>query len=198
MNKLSLIVLITFASIVSSVYLLGFSNVGSRIANVSQTATNTLGTTAINPSQNTNKQLVAVNPVVSGNVSAYEGENEIENDDDSDNRIVSGQSAPVNPPQTTTVNPPQTTQQPPAATTPVVKTSPVFTLSEVAKHSTPSDCYLVINNKVYNVSSFIGSHPGGARNITNNCGKEVTGIFAQIHSNRAWDLLIKYYIGSIQ
>lgn len=183
MNKISLIVLITFASIVSTIYLLGFSNTGSNISNVPQ---------------NNNQQPAVTNPATSGSVFNNEGENEIENDDDSDNRIVGGQQTPVISPQTTTVNPPQTTQQPPATTptTSTTKTSSVFTLSEVAKHSTPSDCYLAINNKVYDVSNFIGSHPGGANKIISNCGKEVTGIFAQIHSNRAWDLLIKYYVGS--
>jgi len=70
-------------------------------------------------------------------------------------------------------------------------------LNEISKHNTKSDCYLVINNNVYNVSSYISYHPGGSRAIISRCGKEVTGIFAQIHSNRAWDLLKKYKIGSI-
>ncbi|MEK7202056.1 MAG: cytochrome b5 domain-containing protein [Patescibacteria group bacterium] len=72
-----------------------------------------------------------------------------------------------------------------------------LTAAEVAKHSTPSDCYLIINSKVYNVSTYIGLHPGGVRNITSKCGSEVTGIFAAIHSNFAWDLLKKYYIGDV-
>ena len=73
-----------------------------------------------------------------------------------------------------------------------------FTLTEVAQHSTKNDCYLAINNKVYNVSSYIGNHPGGAQKIISNCGGEVTGIFAAIHSNFAWDLLTKYYIGDLK
>jgi cytochrome b involved in lipid metabolism len=73
-----------------------------------------------------------------------------------------------------------------------------FTLTEVAQHSTKNDCYLAINNKVYNVSSYIGNHPGGAQKIISNCGGEVTGIFAAIHSNFAWDLLAKYYIGDLK
>jgi len=72
-----------------------------------------------------------------------------------------------------------------------------FTLAEIAKHGSRNDCYLIINNNVYNVSSYISYHPGGSRTITSRCGKEVTGIFARIHSNRAWDLLKKYKIGTI-
>ncbi len=90
----------------------------------------------------------------------------------------------------------QNTNQPATTSVPAVLKS--FTLNEAAKHSTESDCYLVINNKVYDASSYIGKHPGGRDTIISNCGKEVTGIFAQIHSNRAWDLLAKYQIGIIK
>jgi len=72
---------------------------------------------------------------------------------------------------------------------------PVFNMAEVSKHNTENDCYLVISNKVYDVSNYIGDHPGGREAITSRCGEEVTGIFASIHSNFAWDLLTNYYIG---
>jgi len=72
-----------------------------------------------------------------------------------------------------------------------------FTMNEVSSHNSKDDCYLVIRDNVYDVSSFIDSHPGGAEKIIEKCGQEVTGIFAQIHSNRAWDLLVDYKIGTI-
>jgi len=76
-------------------------------------------------------------------------------------------------------------------------TPDTLTTDEVSKHNTRNDCYLIINNKVYDVSEYISYHPGGSRVITSRCGKEVTGIFARIHSNRAWDLLKKYKVGTI-
>lgn len=78
-----------------------------------------------------------------------------------------------------------------------VPTQTTFTLTEVATHSAEKDCYLAIKDKVYDVSDYIGSHPGGRKNITSRCGEEVTGVFASIHSNFAWDLLGKYYIGTL-
>lgn len=72
-----------------------------------------------------------------------------------------------------------------------------FTMNEVSKHNSSSSCFLIINNKVYDVSSYLIYHPAGSKTITSRCGKEVTGIFARIHSNRAWDLLKKYKIGTI-
>lgn len=72
-----------------------------------------------------------------------------------------------------------------------------FTISEVSTHNSKNDCYLIIRDNVYDVSSFIDSHPGGTQKISEKCGQEVSGIFAQIHSNKAWDLLIDYKIGTI-
>ncbi len=72
-----------------------------------------------------------------------------------------------------------------------------FTLDEISNHNLPTDCYLVINNNVYDVSSYIVYHPGGSKVITSRCGQEVSGIFAKIHSNRAWDLLKRFKIGTV-
>ena len=34
--------------------------------------------------------------------------------------------------------------------------------SEVAKHATPEDCWIVVNGKVYDLTKFAPNHPGGA------------------------------------
>jgi len=73
-----------------------------------------------------------------------------------------------------------------------------FTSSDVAQHSTEISCYLIINKQVYDVTLYINQHPGGKNKIISNCGKEVTGIFAAIHSNFAWNLLKSYYIGDLK
>lgn len=72
-----------------------------------------------------------------------------------------------------------------------------ITLEQLSIHNTPDDCYLGISGNVYDVSNYISMHPGGRRTITNNCGKEVTSIFARIHSNRAWDILKNYKIDTL-
>lgn len=79
----------------------------------------------------------------------------------------------------------------------LIAESTALTTSEVGKHNKSSDCYLIIKNKVYDVSTYIGYHPGGSNTIVSRCGQEVSGIFASIHSNFAWDLLGKYYIGDL-
>lgn len=72
-----------------------------------------------------------------------------------------------------------------------------ITMRDVSGHSSSGDCYLAINGNVYDVSNYINQHPGGRRTITDRCGKEVTNIFARIHSNRAWDILDNYKIGEL-
>lgn len=72
-----------------------------------------------------------------------------------------------------------------------------FSRLDVAKHDSISDCWLIVHGEVYDVSSYVNNHPGGVSSITTRCGKAVSSIFASIHSNRAWNLLGKYRIGSI-
>ncbi|MEI6529334.1 MAG: cytochrome b5 domain-containing protein [Candidatus Falkowbacteria bacterium] len=72
--------------------------------------------------------------------------------------------------------------------------------TEIAKHNSAGDCWLLINNKVYNVTSFIAAHPGGAGTIIPNCGKESTQAYNtkgsnNSHSANANSMLVDYYIG---
>ena len=61
------------------------------------------------------------------------------------------------------------------------KTLRKISMSEIKKHTTPDDCWVVLNGKVYDLSTFHSEHPGGSRLITNNAGKDATALFAPIH-----------------
>ena len=45
-----------------------------------------------------------------------------------------------------------------------------YTLAQVAAHNNKSNCWTTINGGVYNVTSWIGEHPGGAQAIISLCG----------------------------
>jgi hypothetical protein len=57
-----------------------------------------------------------------------------------------------------------------------------FTAAEVLKHSTGNDCWSVINGVVYDLTSYVTSHPGGANLIKAICGKDGTSSFSGQHA----------------
>jgi len=54
-------------------------------------------------------------------------------------------------------------------------------MDEVENHCTPNDCWLVLCDKVYDLTEFHVSHPGGSAIITGNAGKNATELFLQVH-----------------
>lgn len=76
-----------------------------------------------------------------------------------------------------------------------------ITLQEVAKHNTSIDCWMVISNNVYSLSSYLSSHPGGASTIISYCGQDGTVAFDSKgnsgHSSFAHSLLAQYLVGQI-
>ena len=76
-------------------------------------------------------------------------------------------------------------------------TSAGLTLEEVARHSTESDCWVVIGNDVYNVTSLIDTHSGGREAIIQYCGTNATEVFFSKHGQGPYEVLQSYYIGTI-
>jgi len=56
-----------------------------------------------------------------------------------------------------------------------------YTLADVAKHTTKEDCWVVLNGQVLDVTSFLGSHPGGELAILTFAGKDASEEFNMIH-----------------
>lgn len=77
-----------------------------------------------------------------------------------------------------------------------------FTAAEVSDHNSEDDCWMIINAKVYNVTTYINKHPGGEE-ILQGCGVDATEMFegrpttGQPHSRSAESLLESYYIGEL-
>lgn len=57
-----------------------------------------------------------------------------------------------------------------------------YTMSEVAKHSSPSDCWIALNGEVLDVTSFLQDHPGGDKAILAFAGRDASAMFNAIHS----------------
>jgi len=75
-----------------------------------------------------------------------------------------------------------------------------YTLEEVMEHDNEDDCWIVINNKVYDVTSYLEFHPGGKGLVEKTAGKDATHQFyvESQHSDTAIDLLKKYEIGYLK
>lgn len=85
----------------------------------------------------------------------------------------------------------------PAASTPVPAN--VYTLSDVAQHATGTDCWSVIDGVVYNLTAWVGSHPGGPAVIEAMCGKDASAGFHAQHGTdpAAIAALKRFAIGTI-
>ena len=73
----------------------------------------------------------------------------------------------------------------PAPTNSTNTNSATLTSSEVAKHNSINDCWTVVNNEVYNLTSYVNSHPGGVKYIEQICGKDGSVLFQNQHSNQS-------------
>merc|ERR1719188_914405 len=56
-----------------------------------------------------------------------------------------------------------------------------LTMDEVAKHTSKTDCWVVLGDKVLDVTSFLSQHPGGELAILTFAGKDATAEFDMIH-----------------
>lgn len=64
------------------------------------------------------------------------------------------------------------------------ESAPAYTLAQVATHNSREDCWAAVDGKVYDLTSWIGQHPGGPQRILNLCGTDATQAFTTQHSTK--------------
>ncbi|XP_014488146.1 PREDICTED: cytochrome b5 isoform X2 [Dinoponera quadriceps] len=73
-----------------------------------------------------------------------------------------------------------------------------FTRAEVAEHVGSTNTWIIIHNKVYNVTSFLNEHPGGEEVLLEQNGQDATEAFEDIgHSTDARQLMETFKIGEL-
>lgn len=81
------------------------------------------------------------------------------------------------------------------------RTLPTFLSSEVAEHNTADSCYVTIGTRVFDVTDFIDSHPGGGELVLEYGGKDVTEILkdeiSHTHSEAAYEVLEDSFVGFV-
>eukprot|EP01114_Cavostelium_apophysatum_P024096 TRINITY_DN932_c0_g1_i1.p1 TRINITY_DN932_c0_g1~~TRINITY_DN932_c0_g1_i1.p1 ORF type:complete len:441 (-),score=75.43 TRINITY_DN932_c0_g1_i1:60-1382(-) len=72
-----------------------------------------------------------------------------------------------------------------------------FAWNEIHKHRSAEDCWIVVDGKVYDVTSWVDKHPGGDL-ILQGAGREATPLFKSYHPTKVYPVLQKYEIGEVQ
>ncbi|KAK3035959.1 hypothetical protein RJ639_031382 [Escallonia herrerae] len=75
----------------------------------------------------------------------------------------------------------------------------LYTMQEAAQHNTKEDCWVVIDGKVYDVSTYLDEHPGGDDVLLATTGKDATDEFEDAgHSKTARELMENFCVGELE
>ena len=85
------------------------------------------------------------------------------------------------------------------AASPSGSTSTGYRMSEVAEHNTQQDCWAAVDGDVYDLTSWISRHPGGADKIIPLCGTDASAAFRNQHGSqeRPNQQLTSFRIGTL-
>lgn len=73
-----------------------------------------------------------------------------------------------------------------------------YTLEEIRQHNMSKDTWLIVHDKVYDITSFLGEHPGGEEVLLEQAGLDATESFEDVgHSTDAREMLQQYFIGEV-
>ena len=73
-------------------------------------------------------------------------------------------------------------------------------MAQVSTHNDQTSCWTVISGSVYDLTSYVYVHPGGAQRILSICGGDGTSSFQGQHMRdmRAESVLANYRLGTLE
>lgn len=78
----------------------------------------------------------------------------------------------------------------------LVEHLPEYSLEQVSWHDRQDDCWIVLNDRVYNVTKLVDSHPGGFDVIMEYAGRDATLAFRSVgHSLDAIEQVDEFLVG---
>jgi 4-hydroxysphinganine ceramide fatty acyl 2-hydroxylase len=81
------------------------------------------------------------------------------------------------------------------------RTLPTLIKAEIATHNTDKSCYVTMGTRVFDVTDFLDSHPGGGDLILEYGGKDITDILndetSHFHSEASYEVLEDSLIGFV-
>uniref|UniRef100_A0A1D1Z2P3 Fatty acid desaturase 1 n=1 Tax=Anthurium amnicola TaxID=1678845 RepID=A0A1D1Z2P3_9ARAE len=72
-----------------------------------------------------------------------------------------------------------------------------ITSKELRRHDSPSDLWISIQGKVYDVTGWAMDHPGGDLPLLNLAGQDATDAFVAYHPGTAWAHLDRFLVGHL-
>ena len=73
-----------------------------------------------------------------------------------------------------------------------------FTLAEVAKHNKPTDAWIIVDGRVYDISSYVDEHPGGDEILKNVGADSREGFHGPQHPAHVAQVLKAFCIGDVK
>jgi len=78
------------------------------------------------------------------------------------------------------------------------RTKTVYTTEEVSRHCTRESLWLIIDGRVYDVTSYVDHHPGGDA-IFRNAGRDSSaGFHGDQHPEKVNEIIPDFYIGDLK
>lgn len=81
------------------------------------------------------------------------------------------------------------------------RTLPTFTRAEVEKNNSRKSTWVTLGNRVFDVTDFLDSHPGGAELVLDYAGQDITAILkdevSHTHSESAYEILDECLVGFV-
>jgi len=82
-------------------------------------------------------------------------------------------------------------------TTPINNNVQSYTLSQVSQHNNQTSCWTVIDGKIYDITSYIFSHPAGVNKILQGCGVDATSMYGHVGAHDVSKLL-NAFVGNLK
>ncbi|KAJ7969538.1 cytochrome B5-like protein [Quillaja saponaria] len=73
-----------------------------------------------------------------------------------------------------------------------------YNKTEVLLHNKRTDCWIIIKNKVYDITSYVEEHPGGDAILAHAGDDSTEGFFGPQHATRVFDMIEDFYIGDLK
>ncbi|CAI0543566.1 unnamed protein product [Linum tenue] len=74
----------------------------------------------------------------------------------------------------------------------------VYSKAEIALHDKRTDCWIIVKNRIFDVTSYVEEHPGGDAILTNAGSDSTEGFYGPQHPGGAFQLIEDYCIGELE